>query len=82
MAWTGFIRTWGLNADAVRAATYQFRYSVSGYDPYVPEGPYQSFALFHVLLVKEELAVEVREVDSIKVQESDISKPGHHYVLY
>lgn len=27
LAWIGFIRTWGLNADAVCAATYRFWYS-------------------------------------------------------
>ena len=51
-------------------------------DPYVSDESYQSFTLLDVLLAKEELAVEIRQVDGVKVQESDIPKPGHHHILY
>ena len=44
--------------------------------------PYQGFALFHILLAKEELTIEVRQVDSVEVQKGDIPKPSHHHVLH
>lgn len=56
--------------------------SLSVVCPQVSNGPYHGFTLLHVLLSEEELAVEVRQVDSVKVQESNIPKPGHHHVLY
>ena len=50
--------------------------------PEVCNGPYQSFTLFDILLAKEELTVKIRQVDSVKVQESNIPKPGHDHILY
>lgn len=36
----------------------------------------QSFTLLHILLLEEELAVEVREVNGVQVQERDMPKAG------
>lgn len=49
---------------------------------YVSDESYQSFTLLDILLAKEELAVEIRQVDGVKVQEGDVPKPGHYHILY
>ena len=43
---------------------------------------YQRFALFDIFLFEEELAVEIREVYGVEVQEGYVTKTGQNYVLY
>ena len=42
----------------------------------------QCFALLYVLLPEEKLAVEIREVDGVEIEESDIAETSEHNVLY
>jgi hypothetical protein len=46
------------------------------------EGAYDGLAVLDVLLAEEELPVEVREVDGVQVEESDVPKAGEHQILH
>ena len=43
---------------------------------------YQSFALFYIFFSEKELAIQVREVDGVQVEESDMAKASEHKILY
>lgn len=43
--------------------------------------PHQSFRLFDVLHAKQELAVEVAQIDGIQVHDDNFSKAGENQVL-
>ena len=42
----------------------------------------QSLALLDVLLPKEELSIEVGQINGIEIQDSDFSETGHDYILH
>ena len=43
---------------------------------------YQRLALFHVLFSEEELAIEIRQVNGVKVQQRNVSESSEDDVLH
>lgn len=71
--------TFGLNLPAVSLATC---HGVSDQLQQAETGPtYQSFGLFDVRMSKEKLAVQIREVDSVKIHDMNLSKASGDEVL-
>lgn len=71
----GVIRTFGLNARAVFAATLEV---VSGTrsDVVWDRRTHQGFALFYILFPEQKLAIQVGEVYSVEIKQSDMPEPG------
>lgn len=89
----GVIRTFGLKADAVLAATCIVRNPIRVEECVLihracrrQRDPYHCFALLDVLFSEQELAVEVGEVYSVEVEKCDVTEASEndilHYVMH
>jgi len=45
------------------------------------ETTYQSFTLLHVLLSEQKLAIQVRKVDGVEIEQGNVTESGKHGVL-
>ena len=76
LAWWAVSETEGLNRDAASLATCEIskRESISAQS-------YNSFWFLDMLMTEEKLAVEVAEIDGIKVDDVDMTKTCHDQIL-
>ena len=81
LSWIGVIRTFGLNGEAVWAATYSTMLNCKMDQGWGPQ-TYQSFTLLHILLFEQELPIEVWDVDGVQIEEGDFAKARQYDVFH
>jgi hypothetical protein len=77
----GTMWTLGLNADAVRAATWRKRVGRGVTKQRSGGEAYQGFTLLHVFLSEQKLTVQVRKVDGVEIKQGDMPESGKYDVL-
>ena len=81
------MRTLGLNGEAVWAATCSHTHttiprSVKSHSELETAVTHQSFTLLYVLLSKQKLSVEVRQVNGVQIEERDFSKTCQNDIFH